>query len=339
MSNIVPLTAGAQLPAYLKSAPALDVNSTVVVAPPFPSLSIKGKRFTVVRDGIKNVLMKPKTDPAAEDEVAQYVEVVVLRANPNSRTFYGKEYDPDTGSEGIVPDCYTMDGVAPSPQAGNKQSEKCAICPKNVWGEGKGGKGTACSANIRLAVATPDKLSDPYLLRAPPASIKPFKEVIKLAKQRNLQYNMLVLRVGFDIEAESPKLTFKPIGLLDDASYSVAVAAFDDEKVHAIVGLVDEPRAATTEATASGVEVDELDAAIAARAAVQQASKAPQATKPEVHSELPAATPAKPAKAAAPKAAKATSAVKPDPAPATPAAADGDDLMGDLDALLGGRDD
>jgi hypothetical protein len=281
-----------------------------------------------VRDGIKTVLMKPDSP----EEVAQFIEVVVLRANPSSRNYYEAEYDPDK-SEGAVPDCYSMDGVAPARSAGKPQAEKCAVCPKNVWGEGKGGKGTACSAHVRMAVATVDALKDPFLLRAPPASIKPFKEVIKLAKQRNLQYNMIVLRVGFDIEAESPKLTFKPVGLLDDASYAVAVDLFDDDKVHAIVGLLDDARPQA--APVPLVEADELDAAIAARAAVAQASKAP-APAPAAVDSTPAPAAAKPPAKAKVAAAKPAA---PAPAPAAPPPATDDDLMGDLDALLGGRDD
>ena len=328
-SNMIPLSPGAQLPAYLKTtAVILDVNSGVVTSPPFPALSIKGKRFTVVRDGVKTVLMKPD----APDEVAQYVEVVVLRANPHARNYYEAEYDPDE-SEGAPPTCSSMDGVAPSRGVSEPQAEKCAVCPKNVWGEGKGGKGTACRAQIRMAVATVDALEAPFLLRAPPASIKPFKEVIKIAKQRNLQYNMLVLRIGFDIEAESPKLTFKPIGLLDDASYAVAVDLFDDDKVHAIVGLLGDAPAPVATPT---VPTDELDAAIAARAAVAQAAKAPKPPETGVASSPPA-QPAKPAAKAKAAAAKpAAPAPVPAPAVQTPPA---DDLMGDLDALLGGRDD
>lgn len=345
MSNLIPLTAGAILPAYLRNKTAfLDINKDVVTSPPYPHISIKGKKFTTVRDGVKSVLMRRDANGEATDEIAQHIEVSVLRANPNARNYYAKKYEPGE-SDGQTPDCYSMDGVAPSSNSTTPQSGKCALCPQNVWGV-RDGKGKACNDQIRLAVATTDKLSEPYLLRVPPASIKGFKEVVKLAKSRNLPYNAVVLRIGFDVEAESPKLTFKPVALLDDESYEVAQVLYEDDKVRAIVGLDDDNAASAAAPAAPAGETDELDAAIAAKAkkVVTPVSSA------ELEAVLNTAAPVKPKKPAAPVVAVPT------PAPAvvstivagtgkgvaikTSAVVSGDDdLMSELDAMLGGTDD
>ena len=59
MSKIIPFdTASGNLPAYLKQANRAAVNDdlTAHAGTGFPVMSIKGKNFTVVRDGERTVL-------------------------------------------------------------------------------------------------------------------------------------------------------------------------------------------------------------------------------------------------------------------------------------------
>jgi hypothetical protein len=339
VSNIVPLDGSAKLPAYLQRRQALaNINNEVVTAAAYPTMSIKGKQFTIKRDGLKTTLMNPN-DP---EETAQKIEVAILRVNMHNRVFYLKRFD-EASSEGAVPDCFSLDGKAPAASAPNKQHTNCAACPHSVWGSRvkedgtSDGKGRACSDQPRAAIAAVDKLDDAMLLRIPPASITNLKDAIKLAKQRNIPYNALVYRLGFDKDAASPKLTFKPVGLLDDPSYEkVETKLYDGELVRAIVGLDDVAPPAEPPAPPPAVDADELDAALAARAVTQKAkakpapAPAPKPAAPVVtEDELDAAAPA-PAPAPAPRAAK--------PAPA-PAAAPDDDLLSGLDTLLGTTDD
>ena len=87
--QIVKFSADSTLPAYLMSNAAyLDINKEVVTARAFPTLSIKGMKFTINRDGVKTIVTKP--DDA--DEVAQSIGVVFLRANMHAKTFYAKKY-------------------------------------------------------------------------------------------------------------------------------------------------------------------------------------------------------------------------------------------------------
>lgn len=365
--NIVPFESN-KLPAYLVDAKdILDINKEVVRAAAFPVMSIKGMKFTLVQDGVKKVLTKPD-DP---DEVAQSIGVVFLRANLHAKTFYMKKY-AEGESDGVRPDCYSYDGVAPSPNAANPQAKKCAVCPHNQWGsrvgDGDGvseGKGKACQDNARIAISAPDNLN-PTLLRVPPASLKNLKDMLKVVASRKVPYNAVVVKVGFDREAPAPKLTFKPVGLLDDAAYARVKSLYDDEVVRAIVGLDDfagDPVESKVEKPA--VDADELDAALAARAATQRAQeKVKEKAKPAADADelddilANAEKPKKPAKveddepAPAPKA-KAKAKVEGDesappkvepkvddeePAPKAKKSA-ASDLLADLDELLGTKDD
>lgn len=347
MSNIIPFAQGAKLPAYLANREALaHINADVATGSSFPILSIKGKVFTLVKDNQKKILTRPD-DP---DEVLQNINLTVLRANKNSRVFYAKAYSEDD-SEGAKPTCYSHDGVAPAAGAMEPQAKKCQLCPNAVWGSKAGdtGKGTACSVNTRLAIVDPDNVEDPWLLRVPAGSRKNFADACKITESRGLPYNAVVFKVGFDKEAPSPKLTFRPVGMVSDEAYEKISKLYDSDDVKEIVGLIDRRGGAEHEAEGAPVEADELDAAIAAKAATAkakaQAKPAPKVTEDDLDAVLePVAAPA-PAPKPAPKAKTAVVDVEDAPVKtkAAPAPAAGgatmDDLLGDLDTLLGATDD
>lgn len=80
-------------------------------------------------------------------------EIIILgiapEGNTSYRTLYLSQYkDGDT----LPPDCWSADGVHPSPKSYAKQSDACASCPKNVAGTSSTGKGKACGSRKRLVV-------------------------------------------------------------------------------------------------------------------------------------------------------------------------------------------
>ena len=236
--NIIPFDGSKNLPAFLKQVDVAALNSDLTshAGGGFPVISIKGKVFAVVRDGDREIMMNP-LDP---DSAATSIDVVLLKANKGtSKVFYLKGYDKDT-SEGQKPDCYSADGIEPAADAQNKQAKKCATCPHNQWGsrisEKGATKGKACSDTVRMAVAAAGQLNDPMLLRVPPASIKALGEYGQSLAKRGVGYNMVVTKVAFDIEAESPKLTFKPVGLLDDAGWAEVQEMTGSDIVSNILG-------------------------------------------------------------------------------------------------------
>lgn len=326
MSAIVPFVAGAKLPAYLSDRAALSaINDEIVTHAGFPVLSIKGKVFTLVKDGERKVLTR-EDDP---DEILQSLTVAVARANTNSRVFYAKAYSEDD-AEAAKPDCMSNDGVAPSADARTPQAKKCAVCPHAVWGTGKEGKGTACAVNTRLAIVDPESTEapEPYLLRVPAGSKANFAEIVKVAKKRGVPYNSLALKISFDPTAPAPKLMFKLVGFVSDDVYAKINALYADETVLDIVGLGPQRQALPAPEEAPSVTEADLDTALQAKAA--------KVTKAAVDKAAAVDPAPAPAPAETPKPAKPVKAAK-----AEPAAADVgmDNLLGDLDNLLGATDD
>jgi hypothetical protein len=145
----------------------------------------------------------------------------------------------DEKAEAQKPDCFSNTGDRPDPSVASPQSKSCAVCPHNQWGSkigDNGGKGKACQDSVRVAVANPDLINDPHLLRVPPASIKSLGEYGKMLAKRGVGYNMVVTRIGFDMESPTPKLTFKPTGLLSDAAYAQVQEVIASDTVSAILG-------------------------------------------------------------------------------------------------------
>jgi hypothetical protein len=236
--NIIPFDSGSNLPSFLKKVDIAALNSdlTAHAGGGFPVISIKGKVFAVVRDGERELQMNPK-DP---DSAATSLNVVLLKANKGtSKVFYLKGYDKDT-SEGQKPDCYSSDGIEPAADAQNKQAKKCATCAHNQWGsrisERGATKGKACSDTVRMAVAPAGQINDAMLLRVPPASIKALGEYGQMLAKRGVGYSMVVTKVGFDLQAESPKLTFSAVGLLDDEGFAEVQEIAKSDVVATILG-------------------------------------------------------------------------------------------------------
>lgn len=343
MSNIIPFSN--DVPAALSSAFTMfaDINRDVVGLPKFSTLSIRGKVFTLKKDGIKTILKRP--GPDGEDEAAQALGVVILRANMHAKTYYSKRYS-EGESEGALPDCYSYDSVAPSVNSPKPQASKCALCPHNQWnsragdGTNEEGKGKACADNARLAIAAPDKLSEPMLLRVPPASLKPLREAVKELNTRKVPYNAAVTRISFDPTAPSPKLLFKPVGLMPQDTFAALKEMYDNELVRTIVGLEDVGAELVAPGAGDGPEAPYVAAEeVMRRVAVKPASPAVAAAVEQVFAEPAAPEPVaekpKRTRAVAPAPAAVAPVATAAPAPSGAVA----NLLGDMDALLSNFDD
>ena len=329
MANIIPFDSTKNLPSFLKKVDVASLNAdlTAHAGGGFPVISIKGKAFAVVRDGEREILRNPK-DP---ESAATSLDLVLIKANKStSKVFYIKGYDKD--SEGQKPDCYSNDGIAPAADAQNTQAAKCATCKHNQWGsritEKGASKGKACSDSVRIAVAPAGQINDAMLLRVPPASIKALGEYGQQLAKRNVGYNMVVTKVSFDMEAESPKLMFKPVGFLDDDGFSEVQEMMESDLVSNILGA---SANAIAEAAAAPAEEDPL--------AGQEPPKAKAKPAPvEEEAEAEPAPAPKPAtkKPAKPKVEEPAEEDAPKPAakkPAKPAPVVEDDIDFDIDGI------
>lgn len=232
MSNIIPFDSD-KLPAYLADD-ARQINSDLAghLGGGFPVLSIKGKTFAVKRDGSRHIIPNPK-DP---ESAATAIEVVLIKINKHkSKVFYAKGWKEGDDAK---PDCFSNDGTKPDAGVENPQAKSCATCPNNAWGSKISESGTklkACSDAIRVAVAAPDDLEDPMLLRIPAASMKALGEFGSVCSRKNVPYNSVVTRVSFDADASTPKLVFKAVGFLPPEMYKLAKQVGTSDVVESIV--------------------------------------------------------------------------------------------------------
>lgn len=346
MSAIIPFDFSAPTPAAAPRRTRLNAD-VISHSAGFPTISIKGKVFAIVKGDERKPLMRMVDGdkiPVAS------LNLAVVRANTKSRVFYAKSYN-EGDSDGAKPTCFSHDGQHPDSAAEQPQAKNCQLCPHAQWGskvstDGSAAKGTACTVNTRLAVLDPaERLSDDkpkhtvYLLRVPAGSRANFSGAVSQADNAGKDYNEVAFKIGFDPEAPSPKLTFRPVGLLSEDVQERVSALFDDPAVKDIVG---HPTTRPAEVVAS------------APAALPPAPEAPALLTADDVVEAPAPKPApKPRAKAAPKVEDAvlvteddivqTAAPKaapaPAPAPAVDTSSKASALLGDLESMLGMTDD
>lgn len=177
-------------------------------------ISIKGGAFRLLNDG--------KEIASIED---RYLDVVFVRAAPKvGRVFYAKQYESDNAT---APDCWSADGEKPSPDAANKQSSRCAECPKNIAGSGQGNS-RACRYNQRMAVVLANDTDGPVLqLSVPATSIfgegendkRPLQAYARWLGAQSINPEEVVTRMQFDLKSESPKLYFKTMRWLTEEEF------------------------------------------------------------------------------------------------------------------------
>lgn len=271
MTQIIPFES-AQLPAHLTRQPLGNTLSTSSGLG-FPTISIKGKVFHVRRgDGL--VLI---SEPDDKDAPARYIDVVILNGNPGTaKVWYAAGY---TEGSDTKPSCYSNDGVAPASDAAEPQANKCAICPKNVWGSrvtDDGKKGRECGDSKRLAVATSNAIEDAMLIRVPAASLKAFNEYLKFLDTRGVSnYQAVVTRIGFDYSVAHPALTFKPVGFLDEGTFAKVAEMVESDLVGQIIGTI-------TSSHEDGTPAAQQDAPVAKPVPEKKAKPAAKPAAPEV---------------------------------------------------------
>ena len=225
-----------KLPAHLAGkVKGGNVFAAAVSAGGFPVVSIKGKVFHLIRGDERTLVTKGE-----DGEPAASLEAVILSVNPNkSKVFYDSGYE-----EGSVakPTCYSNDGLAPASDSESPQAAKCAVCPHNQWGSritDNGGKGKACSDSMRLAVAAPDQLNDPMLLRVPAASLKTLGLYGAQLAKRGVEPLHVVTKIGFDYNVAHPALTFKATRFVEAEEFGEveAVLLNEAETIGQITGI------------------------------------------------------------------------------------------------------
>lgn len=236
MANTIITFTPASVPSFLSDYKE-DSDLTAHASLSYPVISIKGKVFTVVRDGVRKTLTNPK-DP---DSPANYLDAILVKANPNkSKAYYEGVFKE---GEDIKPRCFSNDGHHPDASVANPCSKSCANCPFNAFGsrrnpDGTMGKGKACSDSVRIAVATVDNLEDPYMIRVPATSMKALGELGRVLAQHKVPYQGVVTRISFEPSVATPRLVFKPMGFVTEEVYRKAIEVSKSDLVKAIIGEI-----------------------------------------------------------------------------------------------------
>ena len=235
MGTQVALFGGSNLPAFAQNRELSDTAKALAGSGAGSDrISIKGGVFRLVVGG---------------KEIAQveerYLDVVIIKAAPKvNRVWYAKKYDSETTS---APDCWSADGDVPHADAATPQAKRCADCEQNVAGSGEGNS-RSCRYQQRIAVllANGKREADedgvptlnhgdhgPLQLTVPAASLfgkavgeqRPLQEYARYLVAQKIDPSMVVTRMKFDTDAESPKLWFKPMRWLSETEYEQAEAA------------------------------------------------------------------------------------------------------------------
>lgn len=237
MSNLIPFDSVNKLPAHLQEFSS-EGNEFGFSGGSFSHLSIKGKVFTINRNGEKTLV----TDPGDAESPARAIEVVILDSGPKggaySKTFYSEGYAEGANAK---PTCYSNDGVAPAADAQDPQAKKCALCPQNAKGSGatpQNPAAKACKSSKMLAVAPAGQLNDPMLLRVPGASLVRLNEFGQYLAQRKVRSCAVVTKISFDYSKPHQELTFKPVGFVTPEMAADIAKQRETKLVKAIIGEV-----------------------------------------------------------------------------------------------------
>lgn len=188
-------------------------------------ISIRGMRFReIVGGGQVNV--------SKED----WLNMVIVNVAPISRAYYEGTYDPENPAP---PKCWSTDTQAPSPDvpADQRMASKCADCKMNIKGSGASGASRACRFAQRMAVTLEGKPDEVYQLQLPATSVfgeakdgkMPMQAYAKFLNSHQTPVIAVVTQAYFDVNAETPKLFFKPVRPLEEEELMKAVEMKDSE--------------------------------------------------------------------------------------------------------------
>ena len=249
MSNELAMLDGG-LPSYLKE---VDLDETTKA---LMGGGGGGMKRISIKGGVWRMMVNGKEIAKNED---RSMNVVVVAASPKvSRTFYLKNYSE--GSEPTAPDCWSADGDFPDAKATMPQAKRCMDCDKNMKGSGQGDS-RACRFSQRLAVALANDLKgDVFQLTLPAASIFgagepgkwPLQTYAKMIGSKGIPITAVVTEMRFDTDSATPKLTFKPVKVLEAAEHAVAIEQGKSESAIKAITM--------TVAEADGIKPAKLEA-------------------------------------------------------------------------------
>jgi len=221
MSNDLAML-GQGLPSYLKEI-QLDATTKSLMG----SGGTGGIKRISIRGGVWRMMVSGKEVAKNEDRT---MNVVIVAASPKvSRTFYASSYQE---GEIKAPDCWSADGEVPDAKASDPQSKRCIDCAQNAKGSGQGDS-RACRYSQRLAVTLANDIGGEVMqLTLPASSIFgagepgkwPLQTYAKMIGSKGVPITAVVTEMRFDTDSATPKLTFKPVRVLDSDEHNTAIS-------------------------------------------------------------------------------------------------------------------
>ena len=253
-----------------------------------PSLSFKGKVWTIGLSGEKTKLMKRDSDG---DEVPLgTMKVVVLDyAKRRGRAYYEGAYDPDKEA---APLCWSDDGIAPDKSINEPQSSKCDTCPMSVKGSkvSDNGKAVTACAQHRMLVVVPANKLDFQPLRMKIAITSDWdKQSPDLEAQNWYGFNnytdflrangcshtaALVTKMKFDSNVAYPKIIFSPDRWLSQDEMTQIKPVVQSDEVAKLISGSFTPAGSDGKALAAPAETEEEPARDIPDPTVAKAAKA-----------------------------------------------------------------
>lgn len=187
-------------------------------------ISIKGGRFRLIYNGEQQAVSKQSS-----------MNIVIVNSASISRTYYEGTYDPENPT---APTCWSPDTEKPSPDvpADQRQALACRDCPQNIKGSGQGDS-RACRFSQRLAVVIEGEWDRVYQLQLPATSIfgkpdgshMPLQAYVRHLATQKAVTAMILTKMYFDENSETPKLFFKPIRQLEAHELQASIEASKSE--------------------------------------------------------------------------------------------------------------
>lgn len=244
------------LPSYLKELELDDITKSLMGG------GGGGVKRISIKGGVWRMMINGKE--IAKNEERSMNVIVVNAAPKTSRTFYAGAYKE---GEVTAPDCWSAEGDVPDAKSHNPQAKRCVDCQQNTKGSGQGDS-KACRYSQRLAVVLANDIKgDIFQLTLPGQSIFgegapgkwPLQTYAKMLGGKGIPISTVVTEMRFDTDSATPKLTFKPVKVLERED---AIAAIEQGKtevaIKAITMTVAELDGAKAPAKLPAIEADPL---------------------------------------------------------------------------------
>jgi len=206
-----------------------------------------------IRGGVFRKVVNGQEVGELEDRA---IKAVIVKTAPITRMYYKSKYVEGQTSPLTCWSSDTSTG-APSPDVleEGRQSKSCFDCPQNIKGSGLG-EGRACRYQQRVALLLANNdgrivSKEVYQLPLPATSVfGDNKQKMGLqtyarflsSQERPVPPAALLTEIRFDTDSSTPKLSFKPLRVLEQDELALAVELQKDPETEKLIALSVKPK-------------------------------------------------------------------------------------------------